>query len=376
MKRRVIVLSSIEWGFLWQRHQILAKKFADAGFDVVFVESSAKRNPGLKDLSRVLRRIYTALVKKSIAQYNNIPNGLSVISPLVLPSTYHLFRIVNELVFIPRLLKNIRRILKGTEQLIIWCYLPTATSLAIIEKLSPRILIYDCVTNYLSMANDAPKDIADTELRLIKQADLVFTDSDYLYKDKVVFRNDIIRIPPGVNRSFFNLPSCAQITKKKICYFGSVDERINFDILKQLAGAGYKVVLVGPVKTCLPSDLPSEVRFIGEVRFEELPSYIMDSECLIIPYQINEFTSRIMPAKIYECLATGKPLVATPLPDLLKFDKDLLYIGYDTESFINIVKSLDISENEEKNRKRREVALSNSWEKRFEEILGYIEERQ
>lgn len=372
MKGIIVVLSSIEWGFLWQRHQTIAKMFADAGWEVVFVESSAKRNPGIKDVSRIVKRIYTLLSKDSIAQHDNIPHRLSVISPVVLPSTFRLFRIINKFVFIPQLLRSIKKLLKGHKPLIVWCYLPTETSFEVIERLSPDLLIYDCVTNYLAMGTDAPKDIADTESRLIKQADFVFTDSDYLYKDKIRLRSDIVRIPPGADYALFNMAARGKFKKRKVCYFGSIDGRMNFDIIKQLAGAGYEIVMVGPIRTKLP-ELPYNVRFTGSVPFMELPAHLMDCECLMIPYHINEFTIRIMPAKIYECLATGKPLVATPLPDLSNFDNDLVYIADSPVRFLEILGSLEVLETPEKNRKRQEVAFNNSWEARFEMIMKLLE---
>jgi glycosyltransferase involved in cell wall biosynthesis len=48
----------------------------------------------------------------------------------------------------------------------------------------------------------------------------------------------------------------------------------------------------------------------------ELLPHLADAEALVIPYKINTFSKETFPAKIFECLATGKPTVATLLVDL------------------------------------------------------------
>ena len=44
-KPPVIILSGIRWDFLWQRHQILATRFARAGYPTIFVETTGLANP-------------------------------------------------------------------------------------------------------------------------------------------------------------------------------------------------------------------------------------------------------------------------------------------------------------------------------------------
>jgi glycosyltransferase involved in cell wall biosynthesis len=98
-----------------------------------------------------------------------------------------------------------------------------------------------------------------------------------------------------------------------------------------------------------------------------LPRHLADADALIIPYRITTFSKGTFPAKIFECLATGKPTIATPLPDLVPFG-DLLYLAEDARGFASTLERLPETETEEKVRARVELARENSWEARFRAI--------
>ena len=55
--KQVLMLSSVDWGSAWQRHQVLATALSEAGAEVFFVENTGFRAPRLRDLSRILGRL-------------------------------------------------------------------------------------------------------------------------------------------------------------------------------------------------------------------------------------------------------------------------------------------------------------------------------
>jgi glycosyltransferase involved in cell wall biosynthesis len=117
----------------------------------------------------------------------------------------------------------------------------------------------------------------------------------------------------------------------------------------------------------------SGVEYRGVVPHGELPRHLADADALIMPYKTNAFTKGTFPAKTYECLATGKPTVATPLPDLARFG-DLLYLAEDAGGFIETLRRLPETESAERVRARMELASRNSWEARFGTVEEIIQE--
>jgi len=63
-----------------------------------------------------------------------------------------------------------------------------------------------------------------------------------------------------------------------------------------------------------------EERIIMEpwVPYQEVPKYIMAADICILPAHKNDIMMNIVPIKIYEYMAAGKPVVATSLPGLIK----------------------------------------------------------
>lgn len=364
----VVILSCIEWNFLWQRHQTLATKFAEYGMKVIFVESSVKRNPDFKDIPRIIERLGRLIFKKGLRRKVNAHKNITIISPVLLPATYRIFRWGNRKFFIPMLRKKIKKL--GAENPVVLCYTPTQTSLDLIRMLSPSIVIYDCVSNWPADPT-VSSDTKDLEKKLVKIADLVFVDSNFLHNRISRIRMDVVRIPAGVDFKLFEgVDKTRTIATNRVAYFGSINERIDFRIIEKIALEGYEVYMIGPIRTKLPK-LPKNVIFPGTVAHEDLNKYLKDNECLVIPYKINPYTKGIMPAKLFECFATGKPIIATPLPVFSEY-KEFVTIAKTPEEFVRAIKNLRNIETNERQKKRIGLARENSWDRRFKKIVEII----
>jgi glycosyltransferase involved in cell wall biosynthesis len=106
---------------------------------------------------------------------------------------------------------------------------------------------------------------------------------------------------------------------------------------------------------------------VGEVSHAALPGALAGTDAFIIPYRISPLTRGISPAKIFECFATGKPVVASPLPELEGLSEHV-YLANGPEEFVSVLRKLPELETEEKVKARVDLARQNSWEARFQEI--------
>lgn len=60
----------------------------------------------------------------------------------------------------------------------------------------------------------------------------------------------------------------------------------------------------------------------GRVPFQEIPNYLSAADICILPAHKNEAMMHIVPIKMYEYLAAGKPVLTTKLPGIMReFDK-------------------------------------------------------
>ncbi|HEX2729674.1 MAG TPA: glycosyltransferase, partial [Rubrobacteraceae bacterium] len=187
-------------------------------------------------------------------------------------------------------------------------------------------------------------------------------------------RPDAFLSGPGVDYSHFaTVPQPRRDKLQTVCFFGHLgEERIEFAVLRAIARAGFQVRLIGDSGRVERGFLETPgIDYRGEISHSDLPVALGDVDAFVLPYRMNALTKSVSPAKIYECLATGKPVVAAPLPAMVELE-EYVYLAEKPEDYVRILLGLATSENGEKRRARMRLARENSWERRFAEIEGRI----
>jgi glycosyltransferase involved in cell wall biosynthesis len=361
----VVILAGVRWDFLWQRHHVLATLFARAGHPTVFVETTGLANP---HPNRATLRKVAARVRRAGGEKSPAEKGLTVYAPPAVPPTYRVFRWLNRRFFVPRVVRDLGGI-AGPDPVVV-AYPPTRTTLEVISGLRPRLVLYDCSDDYAHFPG-APKDIMDTERELLWRADLVSCTSTRLLEKVRPVRPDAFLSGPAVDYERFAPLQDTRSDKgvHTVCFFGHVSrERIDFSVLQAVAEAGFEVRIVGGLGQIEKGFLETPgIDYRGEVPHSELPAALAGVDAFVLPYRVNGLTRGISPAKTYECLATGKPVVAAPLPALEEL-AGYVYLAKTPGDYAEVLRNLEGLETEEKRRARIELARQNSWEARFEEI--------
>lgn len=311
-RAQVVILSSIEWGATWQRHQAFASQWAAAGHEVYFVENTGFRDPALSDLPRLGRRAARLLFERAKPGMQGLPERIRLINPLVLPPRRRGPRALNAAWFVPMLADQLRAAGLRPGAVAV-AYLPTTTTLQLLDALAPSLVVYDCVDNFYGLPS-VPPDLAETEGELMRRSALVLTTSSTLYDDKAGRHPHVVELHHGVSPAFF-LPPRRLGTAPRACYFGTLWRAVDYEPLRALAEAGFAVDLIGPQKEA-PPPLPAGVRFLPPLPHERLAEALAEYDALLLPYVADEYNRGVIPAKLYECLATGRPVIASPLPAL------------------------------------------------------------
>ena len=72
------------------------------------------------------------------------------------------------------------------------------------------------------------------------------------------------------------------------------------------------------LKMVAEHDAGEKIILTGKVPYEEVPSYVAAADICLLPAYRNEIMMNIVPIKIYEYMAMGKPVIATTLPGLIQ----------------------------------------------------------
>lgn len=166
-------------------------------------------------------------------------------------------------------------------------------------------------------------------------------------------------------------PEYRYIRQPIIGYVGPLDERLDTSLVASLAEyfGTFSVVLVGPAEGASMRGLPPNVYILGARAYEQLAAHIAQMRVCIVPFRANDQARRkAVPAKIYEYLAMGKPVVTTPFADLARLLAPVRVAAGRDDFIAEVEKALE--DNEVKSRQR--WAKGHSWGVRYEELQQAI----
>jgi UDP-galactopyranose mutase len=140
----------------------------------------------------------------------------------------------------------------------------------------------------------------------------------------------------------------------------------------------WQFVILGPVVKIDPADLPrnENIHYLGGKKYDELPTYISGWDIATILFAMNESTRFISPTKTPEYLAAGKPVISTPIKDVVSpyGDNELVHIVSNADEFIAAAeKELAKKRRTEWLAKVDDFLSGNSWDRTWSQMVRHIE---
>jgi glycosyltransferase involved in cell wall biosynthesis len=130
--------------------------------------------------------------------------------------------------------------------------------------------------------------------------------------------------------------------------------------------------MIGPVRANVSKIAPlPNVHLLGRKDYQELPRYLKAFDVCINPYILDGVAEGCSPLKLYEYLATGKPIVSVDMPEARKFD-GLVRIARSTEEFVLHIESA-LQEDKSLIRERIKESEKHSWDERFRQVESIVE---
>ena len=362
-----IVHSHLRWDFVWQRPQQLLSRFSEES-RVLFLEEPLYFDDDTTarlDLSRPLPRVIRAIPMLPASLRGRYDESLLITRELV------------------RREITADGAIGGFARPIQWFYTPMPAP-AMIGAFGDRAVVYDCMDE-LSKFRFAPPELVEREAYLMARADVVFAGGYRLSLSKKKHHNNVHFFGCGVDVAHFatartgSLPVAQDIAgqnKPVIGYYGVIDERIDYELIRHLAAElpDAQFVMVGPVVKVDPADLPQapNIHWLGQRSYDQLPSYVKGFDVCLMPFALNEATEYINPTKTLEYMAAGKPIVSTAVYDVVHNFTPVVAVAHTPEEFTAAVHSAMESPSKPLIARGLDQARANSWESivaRMERII-------
>tara|TARA_B100001027_G_scaffold170530_1_gene122024 strand:- start:8917 stop:10029 length:1113 start_codon:yes stop_codon:yes gene_type:complete len=296
---KVVILSEINWSFLRQRHHFITEDFAKH-HDVVFVERIVSRELSFKNLkSFLLNKLRSS--KKIKVQIQSRPN-IKFVKSFYIPSNSILATILNRLwykLFLEKYVKD-----------------------AFVYSFTPMIdlvqgyhcLCFDIIHNWWDMKWN--QKVISKRLNLyLKKADAIITDSPRI-NDRLAelnLQSSPRLLIPGLSKrwfDFFQIESREykkKISSNRLVFFGNLRSNSDLSLVRRLSEI-YKVDLYGVVQDNCKNFIQN-CNLMGEFCQEKLMHKLLDYDAVILPYENEEFSKYISPAKYFECLSLKIPII-------------------------------------------------------------------
>jgi len=383
--KSIICFGGEDW---WYHHphskNHLMRRFARAGNKVIFVNSISMGLAPMKS-GEVLPRIKRKL--KSYAKLaRTTEEGITVVSPVVVP----LFGSRAAAATNRRLLTaQISRLAKrrAMNNPILWIAIPTAVE--IIGQLNESLVIYHVSDKYdantMDHATD-PAHIRKLHKRAIDAADLIFYSSRKLIEEAERGREKSYLLEQAVDFDHWAQISNGRLTvadavthipRPRIGYFGAIEPwLVDQDLIKRASceRPSWNWIFIGNKSRGLEIEELPNVHFLPPVSYDELPNYAAGFDVCVLPWNTDvPFTSYGSAIKVREYLASGKPVVISPLPEYESM-KDVLRIARSYDQFLELIDDALRETGTELAQARQNAVKDGTWDARAEWVSELIED--
>lgn len=304
----VLCFSHLRWDFVFQRPQHLLSRAATSG-RVFYVEE-----PLFETVDRPALRMRVA------------DGGVVVVQPVLPHTLHHTAHASSDIQQAQQLL--VRELVEAERlsHFVAWYYTPMA--LAFTADLKPDAVVYDCMDE-LSAFRGAPPELLAWEKKLLSRADVVFTGGSSLFQSKQHRHANTHLFASSVDVAHFaqarqvqpDVADQAAITHPRVGFYGVLDERLDLELLRDLAALRPKMqfVILGPLAKLAEADLPraENLHYLGAKSYTDLPHYLAGWDAAMLPFALNESTRFISPTKTPEYLAAHRQAVSSPIRDVV-----------------------------------------------------------
>jgi glycosyltransferase involved in cell wall biosynthesis len=376
MNNFMLTISAGEWEGINHRPHHFMRRCAASGWTVIYLEPPASLIAPLKD-------------KRFLKRWQNWRLGLRqgeagvylLAPPPILPfgSRYRWINKINQ-----RLISgSVKRALGQLKTTApdVYTFLPSAVDL--LPFVPHQRVIYDCVDDHAAFTGliDS-KTIRGMEQELMRKAQVSFATAKKLYEDRKGWSSNFHIIPNGAEYERFAAEApipedVADIPHPVAGFVGGISDWVDIDLIAATAKRlpEFTFLLIGPVLTdvsCL--EKTDNVKILGPRPYESLPGYVRFFDVCLISFKINKLTESVNPIKMFEYLSAGKPVVSTPLPEVLAFDHVVAIAEGTENTAAALMEALGTeAQGTQAIEKRQTVARENSWDARWEAAVQLIQ---
>lgn len=272
----------------------------------------------------------------------------------------------------------------GFGRTVSWFAVPHPGALA--NAFGEAAVVYYCIDDYAALPDVDARAVAQMDAQLTSRADQVFVASLPMLLAKQQHKPTTVLAPHGVDVALFEsasdpqlsiAPGARHLPRPVVGFFGLIEEWIDLDLIADLAERRprWTFLMIGRLAVD-PGRLKAlpNVRFAGPQPYRSLPNWAKAFDVAIIPYRLTRQVVNAAPLKLREYLATGKPVVAVPAPEIERF-AGLVRIARGPDQFIREIEDALVNDGDADRTRRIAATQTMTWDARVRDVVAVVEHR-
>ncbi len=266
------------------------------------------------------------------------------------------------------------------------------------DQLQPDVSIYYNVDDYSLYWPREAERVRDLERELVRSSDVTVCVSwlrtEELRASVPEASSRIHYVPHGAPAPFLAASPLSQpaeppadiahLPRPLLGYIGSMEDRVDWELMDRISREMPRASIVVIGRTRDPVDEPwweacarflnrPNVHAVGWRKQEELGRYYQSFDISMIPYRLDHpFNRACNPTKIMDTMGSGRPIVATALPEC-RLHAERFHVAEDGDAFLAAIRQiLDQQSDDGRAALRHAFAVSHSCHEVSERILDLI----
>jgi glycosyltransferase involved in cell wall biosynthesis len=346
----IVCFPIIDWGYRFQRPQQLLLQFAAAGHRIFYVSHQHRQSGPPFVLNQVADRIWEISLR---GPRFTVDEG--VLDESTCDTLFTSLKALQHDGSINRAVTIV--------QMPFWWPLVRKVTAAFAWPLA-----YDCLDHHAGFSTSHPF-TNDQEQALCARAELVIASSPWLQTKIRRYHPRVLLVRNGCDyRHFAQVKFRKAGPKPVIGYYGAINEWFDSDLVADLAQRrpDWEFILIGSTLGATVNRLAHlpNVSMPGETPYRDIPGWLDRFDITILPFKRTPLTEAANPVKAYEILASGKPLVSVPLPEM-QLLAPLVRLASTARQFEQEIQAELKQLNPSAFRRRRKFARANTWRQRY-----------
>jgi glycosyltransferase involved in cell wall biosynthesis len=277
--------------------------------------------------------------------------------------------------------QHLRRLIAAAAPDVIMMLWPTQADL--VPEESEALVVYEMIDDHDLIA-DADETFRANHRKWVRDADVLVATADDLLAQLEPVRPDVLLLPNAVAMEDWAKASATDVpadlapareASVVVAYYGTIADWFDWGMWEGAARArrDWSFVIIGPEYDGHTDAVHARVsahpnmHYLGPKPYDSLPAYVAHCDVMTIPFILNSITHSCSPVKLFEYMAAGKPVVTSPMREVLKY-RSVLFAQTPEEFVKRIETGLRQREDPAFRQTLEREARENTWQRRAEAL--------